>query len=288
MYAYLEIVEKVMSKGILKENRTGIDTYAIAGAMFEHDMEKGFPLLTTKRVPFGLVGSELEFFIKGITDKSWLQERNNSIWDEWCDPRIVPYGNDFETKEKMMSENELGPIYGFQWRHFGAEHNGSQSDYSGQGFDQLSRVVDTLKKNPNDRRMIVSAWNPLDLGKMALPPCHYGFQVTVLDDKINLAWNQRSVDVMLGLPFNIASYATMLHLLSKETGYGEGKLIGFLMDTHIYENHLTGAREQLSRTPKDLPEILTENFDSIFNWNYKDSKIIDYKPDKKINFEIAV
>jgi len=161
--AYLDIVRRILAEGERKESRTGIDTIAIAGAMFEHDMARGFPLLTTKKTPFRLVATELEFFIKGITDKKWLQDRNNHIWDEWANPQQAPYGHDAESKKRMMEERDLGPIYGFQWRHFGAAYVDCATDYTGQGVDQLQRVVDMLTSNPHDRRMIVSAWNPLQL-----------------------------------------------------------------------------------------------------------------------------
>jgi thymidylate synthase len=288
MKTYLEIVQKILDTGFRKTNRTGIDALAIAGAMFEHDMADGFPLLTTKKVPFRLVACELEFFIRGITDKEWLRERNNHIWDEWCSPDAVPYGNDKETKAKMMNERELGPIYGWQWRNFGARYTAYNLPPEGQSFDQLLQMVQTLKTDPDSRRMIVSAWNPIDLSRMALPPCHYAFQVTVIDGKLNLLWNQRSVDVALGLPFNIASYGCLLHLLAKEAGLGEGRLIGFLGDTHIYVNHIEAIRQQFARTPKDLPRIKTENFTSIFDWHYGDTVIENYDPHPAIKFEIAV
>jgi thymidylate synthase len=288
MKAYLDIIKNIVEKGELKHNRTGIDTIAVAGCMFEHDMSEGFPLLTTKKVPFRLIASELEFFIKGITDKNWLRNENNHIWDEWCSPDVVPYGNDEETKKKMLEERELGPIYGYQWRNFGKKYQSFDKEPTGEGVDQLKKLVDTLKTNPTDRRMIVSAWNPLDIKHMALPPCHYGFQVTVINGKLNLLWNQRSVDSALGLPFNIASYGLLLHLLAKEANLKEGKLIGFLGDTHIYVNHVDGLKEQISRTPGVLPKIETENFTSIFDWKYTDTKIIDYKPQPTIKFEIAV
>lgn len=290
MRNYLQIVKSILENGTMKDNRTGIGTLAIAGTMFEHDMSKGFPLLTTKKVPFRLIASELEFFIKGITDKQWLLARNNHIWDEWANPKKAPYGHDEASKKRMAEERDLGAIYGFQWCHFNAPYRGYDADYSGQGIDQLKNVVETLKKNPNDRRMIVSAWNPSMLGEMALPPCHYGFQVTVIDGKLNLLWNQRSVDTMLGLPFNIASYALLLHLLAKESGLKEGRLIGFLADTHIYANHVEGAKEQLARDPEKypLPKIETENFSSIFDWKYEDTKLVGYESYPTIKLEIAV
>lgn len=302
MQTYLDIVKNILENGERKSNRTGVDAISIAGAMFEHDMSRGFPMLTTKKVPFKVVASELEFFIKGLTDKEWLKERNNHIWDEWASPKKAPYGHDEESKKRMAEERDLGPIYGFQWRHFNAEYKGYDADYSGQGLprqspegaeagvDQLKRLVEKLKTDPTDRRMIVSAWNPIKLSEMALPPCHYAFQVTVINGKLNLLWNQRSVDTMLGLPFNITSYALLLHLLAKEAGLAEGKLVGFLADTHIYVNHLEGAKEQLSRDPNKypLPKIITENFKSIFDWQYTDSHIEGYQSYPKIEFTIAV
>jgi len=288
MKQYLDIVQKVLDQGIKKEDRTGVGTMAVAGTMFEHDMANGFPLVTTKAVPFRLVASELEFFIKGITDKTWLQERDNHIWDEWCTPLKVAYAHDEETKQKMAEERDLGPMYGWQWRNFGAEYNDHESDYSDQGVDQLQRMIDILKKEPHSRQNLVLAWNPVDIDKVVPPFCHYCFQATVLNDKLNLFWSQRSVDVALGLPFNIASYALLLHLLAKETGFDEGKLVGFLADTHIYLNHIDGLKEQIAREPYGLPAINTENFNSIFDWQYEDTKVENYQHHPRIKFEVAV
>lgn len=290
MQSYLDIVKHILETGERKENRTGTDAIAVAGVKFEHDMSTGFPLLTTKKIPFRLISSELEFFIKGITDKKWLQDKNNHIWDEWASPKKAPYGHDEESKKRMLEERDLGPVYGFQWRHFGADYQNYDSNYDNQGIDQLKKLIDTLKKNPNDRRMIVNSWNPVALPDMGLPPCHYCYQVTVINGKLNLLWNQRSVDTMLGLPFNIASYALLLHLLAKETGFQEGKLIGFLADTHIYVNHIDGAKEQLARDPNKyaLPKIVTEPFTTIFDWKSEDSKIEGYEAYPTIKFEIAV
>lgn len=290
MNSYHSIVRHILDHGVRKENRTGVDAITVAGIMFEHDMATGFPLLTTKHVPFRLIATELEFFIKGITDKAWLQEHNNHIWDEWAAPQKAPYGHDEAAKARMRDERDLGAIYGFQWRHFNAFYKSYTTDYTGKGIDQLARLVDTLKRNPNDRRMIVSAWNPCMLNEMALPPCHYGFQVTVINGKLNLLWNQRSVDTVLGLPFNIASYGLLLHLLAKEAGLQEGRLIGFLADTHIYVNHLDGIQEQLARDPNTypLPRIETASWKTIFDWSAADSTIIGYEHFPKISFPIAV
>ncbi|MBI4151370.1 thymidylate synthase [Candidatus Woesearchaeota archaeon] len=288
MESYLNLVQTILDAGIRTPTRTGVDAFTVSGMMFQHDMSKGFPLLTTKRVPFRLVASELEFFLSGKTDKRWLQEHGNHIWDEWCSPEKVPYGHDLESKQRMKEERDLGPVYGFQWRHFGAPYRGYNHDYAGEGIDQLSRLVTTLKTNPRDRRMLVSAWNPLDLGKMALPACHYGFQVTAAGGKLNLLWNQRSVDTMLGLPFNIASYGLLLHLLAKETGHVEGTLTGFLADVHIYENHVPAARVQLERSPRSLPRIETSSYTSLFAWSHLDSRVVEYDPHPPIKMEVAV
>lgn len=290
MISYLNIIQKILTEGVKKEDRTGTGTLAIAGAIFEHDMSKGFPLLTTKKMPFKIMAAELEFFIKGITDKQWLIDRNCHIWDEWCNPKKIPYAHDEETKKKMTAERDLGPIYGFQWRHFNAPYENYNTDYAGKGIDQLKNLIEAIKEDAPSRRLIVSAWNPCMLDQMALPPCHFLFQVTVLDGKLNLLWSQRSVDVMLGLPFNISSYALLLHLLTKETNLKEGKLVGFLADTHIYLNHLDGAKEQLTRDPNKyhMPRIQTNNFKSIFDWQYTDTELIGYESYPRIPLPIAI
>lgn len=290
MKAYLDIVKKILDTGELVDTRQGTKAYTIAGAIFEHDMSKGFPLLTTKKMPFRLISSELEFFINGITDKQWLLDRNNHIWDEWASPVKAPYGHDEESKKRMLEERDLGPIYGFQWRHFNAKYENYDTNYEGQGLDQLKKIIETLKTNPRDRRMIVSAWNPLQINEMGLPPCHYSFQITTINGKLNLLWNQRSVDTMLGLPFNIASYALLLHLIAKEAGLKEGKLVGFLADVHLFENHVEGAKEQLGRDTEKypLPTIETNDWKSIFEWKYEDTKLNNYESFDRISFEIAI
>src|SRR3989339_132921 len=290
MQQYLDLVNQVLTEGELKTTRQGTDLYTIAGAMFKHDLQNGYPLLTTKKMPFKIIAAELEFFLKGITDKQWLLDRNCHIWDEWCNPKKVPYAHDELTKQKMLQERDLGAIYGFQWRHFNAPYENYNTDYSHAGLDQLKTVIETLKTNPHDRRMLVMAWNPLMSDQMAIPPCHYCWQVTVIDGRLNLLWNQRSVDLMLGLPFNIASYALLLHLLAKEAGLKEGKLIGFLADVHLFTNHQEGAKEQLTRNPRQypLPRLETSNFTSIFDWQYTDSQVVGYESHPRISFPIAI
>jgi thymidylate synthase len=288
MRSYQDLVEHILNTGQRKHNRTGIDTKTVAGYMFSHDMSTGFPLLTTKKVPFRLIASELEFFIKGITDKHRLITRNNHIRDERCSPDLIPYSHDPETQTAMKSERELWPIYGFQWRNFWGTYTNYDQLEVKDGVDQLATLIHTLKTNPNDRRMIITARNPQALHRQALPPCHYGFQVTVINNKLNLLRNQRSVDVGLGLPFNIASYALLLHLLAKEAGLEEGQLIGFLADTHIYANHIDALTEQCQRIPSELPSISTDTFSSIFDWEYTDTIVENYHPQRTLKMSVAV
>ena len=274
---YFRLLTTILTNGRRKHNRTGIDTIGVFGAMVQFDLSEGFPLLTTRKLPFKSTKVELEGFIKGITDKRWYQERGCKYWDEWCNPQKVAYGHSEDTKAKMKSEPDLGKIYGYQWRNFNSS-----------GYDQLKKVVDTLKTNPTDRRMIVSAWNPCELNEMALPPCHFWWMVGVEDDRLNLAWGQRSVDSVCGLPANISSYALLLHLLAKQTGLKEGTLTGQLVDTHVYVNHLDNLKIQLERVPKELPRIETRNFTSIFDWKYDDTELIGYDPHDKLQFDVAI
>jgi thymidylate synthase len=285
MQQYLDILGKIAKTGKRKKNRTGIDTFSITGAMFEHDMAEGFPLLTTKKMGMKNIATELQFFKDGLSSKSWLQERKCHIWDEWCNPQKVPYGNDEETKKKMASEDDLGRVYGVQWRKW----IGMDAQQQVVIIDQLARAMETLKKDPTSRRIIVSAWNPAEINQMALPPCHYSFQVLSDGESLDLLWNQRSVDTPLGLPYNIASYALLLKLMAESAGMKPGKLIGFLADVHIYENQMAGVEEQLGRTPKALPLLhLPEGFNDIFKWEGNQFSLEGYDPHPAISFPIAV
>lgn len=279
---YFNLLNKILTEGKWKGNRTGVDCLTIAGFMFEHDMSEGAPLLTSRKLPVKSTKVELEFFIKGLNSKKWLQERGCKYWDGWCNPQKVPYANDAATKAKMAAEDDLGLIYGTQWRNF------SDPKHPENGIDQLKKLIATLKKDPSDRRMIVSAWNPLVLPYAALPSCHYGFQVTVIDGKLNLAWNQRSCDTACGIPQNIFSYGVLLHLLAKESGLREGKLIGFWMDTHLYANHIEGVKQQLTQETFNLPKMQTEKFQSIFDWSYEDTVVTDYQASAPIKYEVSV
>ena len=288
MESYLRLVDGILRYGSVKEDRTGVGTVGLFGVQLKHDMSKGFPLLTSKKMYTRAIMVELEGFIKGITDKKWYQDRKCNIWNEWCNPKKVPYGHDEETKQRMMEERDLGPVYGFQWRHFGTEYSGYEKDYTNEGTDQIAKIVEILKKSPSSRRMVVSAWNPSDLPSMALEPCHYSWEVNVMDGKLNLKWNQRSIDTMLGLPFNIASYGVLLHLLALEGGFKPGVLTAHLGDTHIYKNHFEGAREQLLNIPKKLPSLKINDFNSIFDFTHEQVEFVGYEHHPKMSFPIAV
>lgn len=317
MKAYLDILQNCLENGTISDNRTGIKTIRIPwGATFEHDMETGFPLLTTKKMGLKNIATELEFFIKGYTDKKWLQDRKCHIWDEWASaPKWKPifrqkWANlqiekqrrltDEEVQqlqnECMNNERDLGPIYGWQWRHFGGKYVWNPEtpdenfDTRNRGIDQVANAIDTIKTDPNNRRIIVSAWNPVDQYKMALPPCHIMHQILVHNGKLNLIWTQRSCDMFLGIPYNIASYALLLMLYAKETGYKPGVLRGELHDVHIYENHITQVKEQLSRKPNKLPsvEIPDNNWNGLLNWSADGGFVLkDYICHSAIKGEVA-
>ena len=281
MKAYKDYLQYVLDNGVMTANRTGVNTLACSGYMLKHDMKDGFPLLTTKKMGIKNIASELEMFIKGIQDKRWLQERNNHIWDEWCNPQKVPYNNDEETKAKMLAEPDLGPIYGSQWVCFNGD---------AEKGNQLKTVIDTLRKDPTSRRLIVSAWNPLQLDQMALPPCHVGFELLCYPEQgtMDIIWAQRSCDSFLGVPYDLASYALLLTLICKETGYTPGSVYGMLGSCHIYENHFDVVKEQLSRPTHKLPTIEIENWVDIWNWQYTDVKLLNYECEGKLVGAIAV
>lgn len=300
---YLSILKTVYLHGERKKNRTGIDTFAIPPVTLTHDMSEGFPLLTTKRVPFKLIASELQFFIQGLTDKNWLTEENNHIWDEWARPSAVKdamrkdgidpdQADSNAVKEYQKKVNDLGPIYGWQWRRFNhpvdESINIDRIADPNSSCDQLAKIVETLKVNPNDRRMVCTAWNPLQLNDQALPPCHLMWIVNHINGKLHLQWTQRSCDMFLGVPFNLASYALLLHLLCRESGMEPGTVSGTLVDCHIYENHMKQVEIQLDRTPTKLPTIETKSSKGIFDWNYTDTEVIGYEPQATIKGDVAV
>ena len=251
---YQNLLKKVIERGSNKEDRTGTGTVSIFGETIRHDMSKGFPLLTTKRVAFKTMVTELKWFLKGDTKIKYLQDNNCKIWD-----------GDY-IKAGSPESGDLGPIYGRQWRGW----NGF-----GGSIDQIANLIKGLKEDPDGRRHLVSAWNVSDLKYMVVPPCHYSFQCYVADGKLSLMWNQRSADLFLGIPFNIASYGTLLLLLCKETGLEPGELVGSLGDVHLYKNHLNQAAEQILREPYKLPELKVFDID-ILNGEF-DYSIINYQ-----------
>ena len=320
MKAYLDILDNVMTNGKLSDNRTGIKTLRIpTGAVFQHDMADGFPLITTKKMGLKNIATELEFFIRGITDKKWLADRKCHIWDEWANAEkwkpvyeanvaklehqgwiVFPEDKDEIRNNAMNNERDLGPIYGFQWRHFGGKYkfNEKQIDKNPEnnfvkskpGVDQVANAIYEIKNNPTNRRIIVNAWNPVDMDKMALPPCHIMHQVLVQDGKLNLIWTQRSCDMFLGVPYNIASYALLLMLFAKEANLKPGILKGELHDAHIYENHIPQMREQIKRTPYKLPtvEIPDETWNGMLLWDSAIGfKLQNYKCHEKLRGDVA-
>ncbi|MDR0743886.1 MAG: thymidylate synthase [Tannerella sp.] len=264
MKQYLDLLERVLREGVKKDDRTGTGAISIFGHQMRFSLEKGFPLLTTKKLHLKSIIHELLWFLNGDTNVGYLQENGVRIWNEWADEK----GN-------------LGHIYGYQWR--------SWPDYEGGAIDQISDVVRTIKENPNSRRMLVSAWNVGDLKNMWLPPCHVFFQFYVANGRLSLQLYQRSADLFLGVPFNIASYALLLMMVAQVTGLIAGDFIHTLGDAHIYANHVEQIKLQLSRTPRPLPEMrINPNVKNIFDFNYEDFELIHYDPHPHIKGEVSV
>ena len=273
-YKYQSILQDILLDGEEKEDRTGTGTISVFGKQIRHDMSEGFPLLTTKKMAVKTMMTELKWFLKGDTNIKYLVDNNCRIWDGDA-YKAYPHKDELTQKEfieKIRTNysfakvyGELGPIYGKQWRDWG-------------GKDQIKELIKNIKENPNSRRLMLSAWNVGELEDVVLPPCHYGFQCYVNDGRLSLMWNQRSVDTFLGLPFNIASYGTLLLLLCEETGLEAGELIGNLGDTHLYKNHIQQAKEQINREPYPLPTIELSNIDILNGeWDYE-IKGYEYHP----------
>ena len=257
---YKGLLFEVLTHGVQKEDRTGTGTRSIFGQHIRHDMSEGFPILTTKKVAFKTMVTELKWFLKGDTDIKYLQDNNCHIWDD-----------DYE-----KSGGNLGRIYGYQWRKL--------SQY-GVRRDQIKDLIEGLKTNPDSRRHIVNSWNVMDLDKMYLKPCHFAFQCYVADGKLSLMWFQRSMDVPLGGPFNISSYGLLLLLLCHETGYEPGEIIGSIGDAHIYLNQIEGCKEQLDREPRELPQLKLSNVD-LLDGEF-DAELIGYNPHPAIKFPLS-
>ena len=264
MKQYLDLLNKIMTEGTKKEDRTGTGTLSIFGHQMRFDMADGFPLLTTKKLHLKSIIYELLWFLKGDTNVKYLQEHGVRIWNEWAD-----------------ENGELGPVYGHQWR--------SWPDYNGQYIDQIKNVVSQIKNTPDSRRMIVSAWNVAEIESMHLPPCHCLFQFYVAGGRLSLQLYQRSADTFLGVPFNIASYALLLLMMAQVCGLKPGEFIHTTGDTHIYLNHLEQVREQLSRTPRELPRmVLNPEIKDIFDFDYDDFKLENYNPLPHIAGKVSV
>ncbi len=264
MQQYLDLLRLILEKGHRKSDRTGTGTLSIFGHQMRFDLSAGFPLLTTKKLHTRSIIHELLWFIRGETNIGYLRENKVTIWDEWAD-----------------ANGELGPVYGKQWR--------SWAGPDGKTFDQLSAVLEQIKKNPDSRRLIVSAWNVADVEKMALPPCHLLFQFYVADGKLSCQLYQRSADTFLGVPFNIASYALFTQMIAQVSGLEAGEFVHTLGDAHLYLNHLDQAREQLTRQPRQLPRLkLNPNVKSLFDFKYDDIAIEEYDPHPAIKAPIAV
>ena len=264
MRQYLNMLNRILTEGVKKEDRTGTGTLSVFGHQERYDLQNGFPLLTTKKLHLKSIIYELLWFLKGDTNVHYLQEHGVRIWNEWAD-----------------EHGELGPVYGHQWR--------SWPDYKGGTIDQIQQVVDSLKHNPDSRRMMVSAWNVAEVNEMALPPCHTMFQFYVADGRLSLQLYQRSADTFLGVPFNIASYALLLQMMAQVTGFQPGEFIHTTGDTHLYLNHLEQARLQLTRTPRALPRMrLNPDVKSIFDFQYDDFQLEGYDPWDHIKAEVSV
>ncbi|MCR4772957.1 MAG: thymidylate synthase [Prevotella sp.] len=264
MKQYLDLLNRILTEGTQKGDRTGTGTISVFGNQMRFNMEDGFPLLTTKKLHLKSIIYELLWFLKGDTNVKYLQEHGVRIWNEWAD-----------------ENGELGPVYGHQWR--------SWPDYKGGTIDQIKNVIDLIEHNPDSRRMLVSAWNPAEVDQMALPPCHCLFQFYVADGKLSLQLYQRSADTFLGVPFNIASYALLLQMIAQVTGLKAGEFIHTTGDTHLYLNHLEQAKLQLTREPRPLPKMkINPDVKSLFDFKFEDFELEDYNPWPHIKADVSV
>lgn len=287
MQKYHNLLKNVLADGTNRTNRTGISTLSLFGAQTKYDLSVGFPLLTTKKVNFNAIVHELLWFISGNTNIKYLVDNNVNIWNEWpyeifkkSDSYNGESLKDFVLKIKSddsfaKKHGDLGPVYGKQWRDF-------------NGIDQLKWLMNEITHNPDSRRLIISAWNPVDINKMLLPPCHTLFQFYVVDNKLSCQLYQRSADLFLGVPFNIASYALLTHLIADVAGLEVGEFVHTIGDCHIYENHIEQVNLQLTRKPKKLPIIKINHKNNIFDFEFNDISIENYNPDDYIKADVAI
>ena len=278
--AYLNLLQQVLSEGTEKGDRTGTGTLSHFGAQLRFDLASGFPLLTTKKVHFKSIVYELLWFLSGSTHVDYLQKNGVRIWNEWATAE--------QTARFNRPEGDLGPVYGHQWRNYGAS-KGDDSSYNSDGVDQITQVIEQIKTNPNSRRLIVSGWNPSEAEQVALPPCHTLFQFFVADNKLSCQLYQRSADLFLGVPFNIASYALLTHMVAQVCGLEVGEFIWTGGDCHIYQNHREQVELQLTRSLYELPTLtLNPNIDDIFAFTYEDISIDGYESHPAIKAKVAV
>ena len=264
MQQYLDLLQRTINEGVRKEDRTGTGTISIFGHQSRYNLSEGFPVLTTKKLHLRSIIHELLWFLNGDTNIKYLTDNGVKIWNEWAD-----------------EDGDLGHIYGYQWR--------SWPDYHGGHIDQIANIVDTIKNNPDSRRIIVSSWNVADLPNMNLPPCHAFFQFYVAEGKLSLQLYQRSADIFLGVPFNIASYALLLKMMAQVTGLKEGDFVHTFGDAHIYLNHLEQVNLQLSRTPRSLPEMnINPDVKDIFSFRFEDFELVNYDPHPHIKGEVSI
>ncbi|MGP1605622.1 MAG: thymidylate synthase [Moraxella sp.] len=280
MKQYLHLLSHILQNGADKSDRTGTGTRSVFGYQMRFDLNKGFPLLTTKKVHFHSIVIELLWFLKGDTNVKFLQDNKVTIWDEWATAE--------QTARFGRQVGDLGAVYGHQWRNFGASQNADGS-YLADGFDQISWLINEIKTNPSSRRLIVSGWNPKEAGEVALPPCHTLFQFFVANEKLSCQLYQRSADVFLGVPFNIASYALLTHMVAQVCGLGVGEFIWTGGDTHLYSNHFEQANLQLTRQPLPLCQLwLNPDVDDIFAFQSSDIKLMDYQSHPAIKAAVSV
>ena len=280
MKQYLALLEDVLTNGVGREDRTGTGTIGVFGRQSRYDLRDGFPCLTTKKLHLRSIIYELLWFLKGETNIKFLKDNGVSIWDEWATAE--------QTARFGRPAGELGPIYGHQWRNFGASKN-ADGAYNADGFDQITWLINEIKTNPNSRRLIVSGWNPAEAGQVALPPCHTLFQFYVIDGKLSCQLYQRSADVFLGVPFNIASYALLTHMIAQVCDLGVGEFIWTGGDTHLYSNHFEQAKLQLSREPLPLCQLkLNPDIKDIFDFGFDDITIENYQSHPAIKAAVAV
>lgn len=264
MKQYLQLLEDILQNGVYKDDRTGTGTLSVFGRQLRFDLREGFPLLTTKKLHIRSIIHELLWFLSGDTNIRYLKENGVTIWDEWAD-----------------ENGDLGPVYGAQWR--------SWKGADGRTIDQISEVIEQIKTNPNSRRLLVSAWNVAELDRMKLPPCHYAFQFYVENGMLSCMWQQRSVDTFLGLPFNIASYALLTHMVAQQCDLQPKELIFTGGDVHLYMNHIEQAKLQLTREPRPLPKLIIKRKPaSIFEYRFEDFEIVDYDPHPHIKADVSI